>query len=258
MSEINLFSLNYASLSTTVTSSTSDDAFFPSDNIKDPRSTKIYRSQVGTTTASVVFDFLNIEDVDSILIKGSNISPKGFTGNITIEANATDSWGAPAFTTTLTYSSEFNFGFKLLTTIESYRFWRITGTSDSYVEFSKIFIGQKTNIGRNIDFDWRYTDDDISKFKKNRYQQRFTDKIAFQKKIRGNFSLLNKTQFTTLSDLYLDHGTTEPLWVMVDPDAVITDNAEKFAGMFYFDRDLQYTNLAFQLFNTTLTLSEAM
>ena len=60
MSDINLFSLNYATLPETEVTTDSLDEFFPPSNIKDDRSTKVYRSQEGTTTASVIFDLKNI------------------------------------------------------------------------------------------------------------------------------------------------------------------------------------------------------
>ena len=138
--KVKLVYLNLVDQDATIITASTEDAFYPASNLKDPRTTKKFRTTA--TSGNVVFDFITTEAVDTIMVRGDALSGRGFTGTLTVEANATDSWGSPAYTSTLTFSDDNNIGFNVLTSDESYRYWRIVGSGTSYLELSNICIGK--------------------------------------------------------------------------------------------------------------------
>ena len=256
----NFFSFNLVTARGTELSSTSNDAFYPVENIQHDHTTKVYRSQIGVNTASVTFDFKTIEPVDSIVIAPSSVDGWGFSGAMTIEANGTANFSSPAFTTTLTPNYDFNLGIKELGSVQSYRFWRITASGvGDYVEFSKIFIGSKLTLANNnIDFGWSFQLRDNSAIVTNRYRQRFIDTINTEKVISASYKLLDISEVETLMGMFDDHGVHKPFFMVVDNSESIITNKERFAGYFYFDTSPTILNNSFALYDATIKLGEGL
>jgi len=258
MSNIKFFNFNLVTQDTTTTNATSENALFPTENTKDPRTTKGWRSATGTNSASITFDFKTIEAVDSVLIKGDHLQGFGFS-TIVIEGNSTSDFSSPAFTNSLLIPNfEFNFGFVTFTA-ESHRFWRLTiSGGGAFVELNNVFIGSFVQMAdNNIDFGWTFLDDDLSKIQRNRYNQLFIDKITRQRSINGaKIKLMNKTEVDQLLGIYDFNGTTEPIWVIVDESEIIINDFERFAGPFYMVNKPEIINSAFSLYDTTLNLRE--
>jgi hypothetical protein len=257
MSNVKFLSLNLCTQPTTVITASTAESFYPASNLKDPRTTKKFRSTA--SSANIVFDFITAEIINTIAIKADSLGAGfGFTGDLTLELNATDSWGSPAFTIDITPSELHNIGYETFANQE-YRFARLVATGSSYVELSNIFIGQYTQLANNnIDFGWSYVNTDLSRITKNTYGQKFIDQKNFQKEISASFKLLNVTEFTTISDLYDLHGKTEPIWFIVDEGETIVDARERFINQFYFNGDLVFKNSAYGLYDTSFALEEVI
>jgi hypothetical protein len=245
---------NLVDKDTTLLTASDEDAFYPVENIQDARSTKVFRST--TASASVVFDFITTEEVDLICVRPNIRTGFGFNGSLTIEANATDNWGAPAFSTTLTPNTEFNFGYLNLASAESYRFWRITGTGTSYLELSNIFFGQKIQAGKNISFNWTYNNTDNSKLTKNKWGDVFIDSYGSLQNINGEIKLLTSTEREAINEHFNFVGKTKPFVVIMDNQELFSTDSEEFAGFFRFKARPGFTNLAFGYFNTKIQLIE--
>ena len=220
-----------------------ENAFFPASNLRDYRSTKTWRTPDGTLTGIVTFDFKTAEVVDSIIVVGDKLRGLGFT-SMTVEANITDSWGAPAFSTTLTPDAEYNFGYKdLSATNPEYRFWRVTISGGSpFVELSHLFIGREVAVGRSVNLNWSFQNNDKSSVTTNRSGQRFIDIRNKQKEIRVGYSVLSKTEYAILQNAIDENGESVPFWIIMDPDEKISDNKGRFAGPFFLDRVPQVKN----------------
>lgn len=252
------FDYNLVTQSTTSITAGSENAQFPASNIADPRATKVFRSETGTLTTNIVFDFITTESVDSVLMKGHHLDGFGFTGNVTIEANATDVWTSPSFSTTMTVDHNFNFAY-LGFSAESYRYWRITATAASgYLEIGKVFIGSKTELAsNNIDYGWSIEERDLSRVQQNKYGQRFIDEITTQKIFKGSISLLDKTDLDTMYGIFDNVGINKPVWLIVDSTEGIVNNLERFAMYGYFDKIPAVKNNAYSLYDMSLQISEA-
>lgn len=231
MSFVKFFPFNLVRESTTEILPDDTDAFFPASNLKSHLLTKVYRTPSGITDLGITFDFKTTEDIDAVLIK-SSMEGHGFTGDLVIKANPTNAnWGSPAFQTTLTPSQEFGVGFATFTE-ESYRFWRIEASrpGEDYVEISKIFIGKHVGLTtNNINFGWRFKLNDQSKFRRNRYGDRYIDKISVKKAaISAGFTLLNVEETKVLLDMFNTNGETEPIWFITDIEAAFSDDPHRY------------------------------
>ena len=178
----------------------SNDAQFPSENIKDDRRTKVFRSI--SNSCNIVFDFGTVSDIDSIAIVDSNIDQIGFT-TATIELNNTNSWGSPPVSQALTIDSlngwvNFNWS-----TVQSYRFARLVlDNGANPVEVSKVFIG-KSNYMESVCFTYpmRYSQNNRATVQTNRYGQKFFDEISTQKLVSGTIPSLNKDEMDMILEI---------------------------------------------------------
>jgi len=242
-------------LDATLTPST-ENAQYPVENMQDARTTKVFRSTAAS--ANVVVDFGSAKSVDTIAFKASSTGSIGWTGNLTLEMNATDSWGAPSFTTTITPNTTFNIGYKNFAT-QTYRYARLVATGSSYVEFSNFFLGAFTQLADNsIDFGWSHSFNDLTKGSFNRYGQGFFDENLKQMDLSASFKYLNKTELATIQDMFLYHGISKPIWIVVDEDESIVDAKERFINQFTVQGSPDFKNGAFGLYDTSFKLIEVM
>ena len=141
---------------------------------------------------------------------------------ITLEFNATNTWGSPAATETIQFSDIHGLGFKEFLT-HSYRFCRVVMTSTlGYCEISNLFIGKKLNINRSVSFSWTYKDDELSIKKSNRYGQVFTDVITRQKTISAALRLLDKNQLAEFYKAYDYCGESKPFFIRLGRSPIVT------------------------------------
>jgi hypothetical protein len=237
-------------------SASTENALFPFSNLQDPRRTKVFRST--TNADSIVFDFGETSEVNSVLLVDS---PRDGFGVITatLELNGTDSWGAPAYSTSITLNAVHGLGFKEFTT-QNYRFARIVLTSTlGYCELAKIFIGKEITFTNNmgIDLGWTYQDKELSTVKENRYGQKFVDVIARQKQFAFSIRSMDKTELDQMLEIYDEKGSTKPFFVRIGDNSMINDS-DRFSGMVYLTAIPQITNKSFGLYDMSMNLEEAM
>lgn len=253
------FWFNLVDQVTTVITGANPNAQFPANNLKDKRSTKIYRSTTASDT--VTFDFITTEPVDAILVRGHLLSGFGFSV-LTIKASATDSaaaWAAPAFSTTLTPNHEHNFGFTSLPSTESYRFWRVEGAGSLFFELADIYIGASFQMERNIGNQFTVENRDLSSFSRNRYHQKFTDILNDKLVIKGNINLLKKDNALYPETLrFFDYvGKHRAFWFILDEDECVVDNNTRYSGKFEFDKKPVPKHAIKGIYNTSVRMEES-
>jgi hypothetical protein len=251
MSDLKFFAVNLVDQASMTGTNTNSQ--FPLSNLQDSRRTKVYRST--TNSDSVVFDFQESSLIDSVIIVDN---PRdGFSlSTITLELNGTNSWGAPAFTQSLTFSTDFGVGVNLFTE-QSYRYARIVMTSVAgYCELPKIFIGKSIDLGRCQNVGWTFKNDSISKITKNRYEQKFIDVIGTKKEANLSLSLLDKDQLDQVFEVYDQCSVTKPLFVQYTNNQMVNDS-NRYSGMYYLKSEPQITNTIFGRFALSLNIEEA-
>jgi len=239
----------------TITGSTSN-AQFPASNIAEDFRTKVWRST--SNSDNVVFDLGSIEPVDYLAIADNWQSGFGVS-TITVEANATDSWGAPSFSTTLTFSSTFGVGLKSITE-QSYRYWRFVVTSTlGYCELSNIFIGKAVDITTNgVDYNWSYLNADLKKVSTSRYGQEFIDDMGQRKELNGlSMKVVDTTELDQFFEVFDERRTIKPFFIdFADENNVISNDSNRFSGIYKFKNEPEITNVSSGFWNTTFSLKE--
>jgi hypothetical protein len=239
-------------------SASTENAQFSLNNIKHDFRTKVYRST--SNSDSVVFDLGSIEDVDHVAICDNWKDGFGVTA-VTIEANATDSWSSPSFSTSMTLDSTFGISIKELSSEQSYRFWRLVLTSTlGYCELSHVFIGKATQITTNgISYGWGYLNKDMKKTGTSRYGQEFTDVIGKRKELTGlSIKVANTTEIDKIFEVFDDRGTVNPFYaVMGDGTNTIISNENRLNGIYKFTTEPRFINpTAPGLYDITFSLRE--
>lgn len=240
----------------TIITPSTEDAFYPASNLKDPRTTKKFRTTA--TSGNVVFDFITVEEVDTIIVRGDALLGRGFNSTLTIEANATDSWGAPAYSTTLSFDDNFNIGSKVLASSETYRFWRVSGSGSSFLELSNICLGKSFIPGRNMTNAFKYEEVDRSSVKSNDFGQKFFTEKNRQDRMDIDFKFLTKTQVNEFMTMFDAVGTTKPIWVIPDNAAFFSPDRDRFSSQFYLRRVPRYNHSIKGLYNLSLSLEEVI
>lgn len=238
-------------------SSSTENALFPLNNLKDPRRTKVFRSTSNSDT--VFLDFQQTSDIDSLFVVSNPFDGFGVS-TIAIDLNATNTWGAPAYSDTVTWSTVHGVGYNEFTATQAYRFARLSLTSTlGYCELSKIFIGKKISLlnDRSINYGWSYQSRDNSKIQENRYGQKFSDVINRQRVFEISFSNINKDQLDQIFEIYDDKGLTKPFYIRIGCDEMINEK-RRFAGMVYLNSIPQITNRFFNNYSLSMSLEEAM
>lgn len=241
-----------------IISASTENSLFPASNIQHDFRTKVFRST--SNSDSVVFDLGSIEDVDHVAICDNWQDGFGVTA-VTIEANATDSWGAPAFSTTMTLDTTFGVSIKALSSTQSYRYWRLVLTSTlGYCELSHVFIGKASSVSTNgVSYGWSYRNNDLKNTSRSRYGQEFIDAITTQKELSNlSFKVMNTTEIDKIFEVYDNRGTTKPLYVKVGDDTnTIISNEDRFNGLYKITSAPSVSNpSAFGLYDVTLSVRE--
>jgi len=247
---------NLVDQSSTDITASSENAQFPAANIKEPFSTKVFRSQDTTSAVNVVFDFKTTENVDTIMFRPNQKTGWGHVGDLTIEANFIDSWASPPYSTTITPDYDYSFASLLLDTAETYRFWRISGTGSPYFELSNIFIGERFDPSKNIQLGWSYDRKDLSKKSSNLNGQTFITQYESKVSIQADIKVLTSSEFELLNQNVNYVGISKPVWQIIDPENKFTTDEDLFSGVYYFKNRPKFSNIAFGYFDTRFELEE--
>jgi hypothetical protein len=231
----------------------SENAQFPLNNITDPRTSKVFRTN--SSSDNIVFDFQETSEIDSFFIVGDKRNGLGIHA-ITLEFNHLNEWAAPAESVAVTIDAEYNSGFTEFP-VKEYRFCRMVMTSTlPYCEIANIFLGNRLNLGRSINFNWSLKDNELSTKQVNRYGQIFSDIIGKQRTISAALSLLDKDQLDKINYMIDFYGESRPFFVRIGCDNMVNNNL-RFSGMFYFNDSPQISNPYFGRYNLSFTLNEA-
>jgi hypothetical protein len=236
----------------TLTAST-ENASFPIENIKDYRRSKVFRST--TNSDNIVFDFNETSDVNAVFLIADKRNGFGFS-TVTLQFNATKTWGAPAATESVTFSTAHGVGFAEFTT-RSYRFCRMVITSSlGYCEVSNIFLGVKNAIEKSINFNWNYRDLELVNQKSNRYGQLFSDIILRRKVINFALTNIDKDDLDAFLEAYDFCGESRPLFIRIGDSGMVNDY-RRFSGMFFFQDIPAISNPNFNKYSLSAVVIEA-
>lgn len=241
-----------------LTASTSN-AQYPVSNLQHDFRTKAWRST--SNSDNIVFDLGSTEDVDHVAIADNWKNGFG-VATVTIEANATDSWGAPAFSTTLTFDTTFGIGIKDLGGTQSYRYWRLVLTSSlAYCELAYVFIGKADDVTTNsIDYGFSYMNDDLKKTSTTRYGQEYIDSYGTRKSLsKLSFKVMNNTEMDVIFSVYDNRRTIKPFVLKIgDGTNFITSDEDRLNGVYKLKKAPSVTSKTVGYWDVVIDVEEQM
>lgn len=252
MCKLTFLSENFVNDATLSVITGATDAQFPADNIKDIRTTKVFRSSDNTVELQI--DLLVTQAIDAFAIVGSSTDGLGFSSVTLYGSGSTDFSGSTPITVDL--NAENNIGFKFFTEA-SFRFWKLefTGTG-SYTEVANIFLGKKDQFTENSLSlgSFRYLNRDTSIIRNNDFEQPFIDLRARNKELRGTMQHMNRSEFDLINEIQNRHGKSIPLWVFADPSGESATDGEFLFSMYCRFTIMRVISMSgFGLYNVSMT-----
>ena len=204
----------------TVTASSSSASELGAANVVDPQPSKVWRS-TGDTAEWVKFDLGSAKQITCIGLFNFNFT-SGAT--VTLQANASDSWGAPSYSQALTIAADSDsVVLKRLVYFldQTYRWWRITiadaSNPDGYVEIGRVAAGQYYAPTRNIQEQYRYQGQDPSE--RERLPGAWSPSVsrARYRTADVSFPFANQTQADKFWAIFDKVGNETPIILSVEP-----------------------------------------
>lgn len=119
-------------------------ATLPVANLADPVRSKVWRAPSATGTQTLKAKLGAAYAIGGLALVGSNITTDS---TITIQANSSDSWGSPAFTSSITPWDAGDSGVMVVYfgAAQTYQWWRVMVTNmtnpDGYIEIGVVVLG---------------------------------------------------------------------------------------------------------------------
>jgi hypothetical protein len=229
---------------------------FPVSNIKDDRSTKLFRTNTNADT--LVIDLGSAVAIDAFCLVGSSITGLGISA-LTVEMNSSNSWTTPAVTQAITLDSEFNWGSYEWASPQTYRYVRLILTSTlGYCELSNIFIGGVlTPANQDFSYPLTYRENDLSKISENRYGQKFVDNICKQRELSGKMENLYPSELEYMLNWIDTLSVTKPLFLKLDSSSIFSD-ANRANGRYYLKSIPKMTYELGNLWSLSFDFEEAL
>jgi len=195
----------------TITASTENPDYDFTTAFNDDRLSRVGRT-VSDTSQTIIFDLLTAVAVSKVMIEKHNFS-SGVT--LTLEANATNVWTSPSYTTSLTYSADYVY--KDLTANQTYRYWRLSvsdaSNPDDYIEISKVFLG--THIAVYMDTAMVLDYDSNSSVSKSVSGQVYGNRQLQYKKAKFNLSDITPANRILLKSFWNVVDIVKPFWLII-------------------------------------------
>jgi hypothetical protein len=209
-----------------------ENSQFPVLNLKDYRRSKVFRSL--TNHSEIIFDFGEAVDINSFMVVSNPKLGFGFS-QIKIELNVANGWATPLVSQIVVTDDQFQVGSFEFDQTYNVRYARIVldNASQSFCELANIFIGMYQDLGV-IDFDYplEYKNRTNVEVSRNRYNQKFMDKINKQKFIGGSLKNLTKEEMESVFEIIDYADTVKPVWLRIDSDNIAV-NPNRLNGCFF-------------------------
>ena len=229
---------------------------FPLDNIKNQATAVKFRSQENSVV--IVFDMQQTRAIDTFAIHGDTNNDFGLT-TVSIKTSLTTDFTG-ATTIPIPVSAENIMGYEYFTeTSPRYVEVTLTGTG-SFAEVSNVYIGKRIELlQQNLSISsFAYGQTDKSSVSENRYGQRFIDKRNKIKYLEGNIEFAIKSEQETLDEMFIRHGKSEPLWMIVDKDSLgMNDGQYKLTVYGYLPDRPEWSASGGQTYNATIRVTQA-
>lgn len=210
------------------------------ENLQNPLVDLTYRSTDDDNNQWIKFDCGAAVAVNCVALINHNLSTAA--NNLIIEANATDSWGAPSFTATVSAweSGVTDCGTKTivrkiyLSATQTYRYWRIRpqeggSNPDGYIEIGRIMAGVYFESPVMMNYGWTQKRADLSTKKKlGSYSS--TNRLYKQNQVNFGVEFVSDADRKTFFTMFEAVGISEAIVVCFDQSAAQNRSDFTFYG----------------------------
>lgn len=156
------------SVSGVVITPDSEATLYPKTNLYNYNPASVFRTVDAASAHNIVFDFGVATTIDTLAIANPNFRT---SATVTIQANATNAWGAPSFSETVTLSGlgtdpPFYNLFHKLSSSQNFRYFRLLisdiGNPDGYYEMGEVWLGVRVTPSQDWEISWSQNFPDVN------------------------------------------------------------------------------------------------
>lgn len=210
------------------------------------------------TEEHVTFDLKTTEEIDSVvLLWGNGRNILSSDAEVFIQASATANFEGTIFNTQIPIDNKRDNASLYLAEPVSYRFWRVlikdANNPNQYVNLGVVILGKGMKLDPDNGFE--FVDEDGSEITRASFGHEYADKFPIMTRLDFNLSLMPSEEATRLAEIYRRVGTTDPVFVCMDPEEVVFD-AHQFSIYGKFGSTLPRRHRFFDVFDTGLSIRE--
>ena len=221
----------------TITGSSQANADLVPANVVHDHVSKMWRT-TGKASENIVFDLGTATKITVFSMFTFNLTA---SATVTLQANASNSWGSPSYSQALTIATNSD-GTVLQRIVyfldQTYRYWRVTladsGNAASYLQIGRIAAGEYYELTRNINQNFNITMYDPSEGDRVPGRQTFFRNRNRYRRATVKYNLQSQAQTDKLSAIMLKTGNSRPLVLALDP----TDRPSKDSMYCYLETPL--------------------
>lgn len=191
-------------LASSITSYT-DVIGFEVTKIQNDQLTSYWRTSTATAQ-TVVFDIGSGVSLNTVGVLGHNIAT---ATTVTIQANATNSWGSPSVSQVITWNSKIMLYF--FASLQTYRYWRFLFGSQGTLQIGKLWLSSYLTIDPSALLDFKVTKKDGSLTTKGKGKQKFSVIGSTWRKFSLTFPRTPNALIDSLEDMYDVTGQYNPV-----------------------------------------------
>ena len=221
----------------TITGSSQANTDLVPANVVHDHVSKMWRT-TGKASENIVFALGSAKKITCFSMFTFNLTA---SATVTLQANASNSWGSPSYSQALTIATDAD-GAVLPRSVyfldQTYRYWRVTladsGNSDSYLQIGRMAAGEYYELTRNINQNFNLTMFDPSEGDRVPGRQTFFRNRNRYRRATVRYNLQSQTQTDKLSAIMLKTGNSRPIVLALDP----TDRPSKDSMYCYLETPL--------------------
>lgn len=192
-----LFYTNRIDAEGVVITATSEVDTLPAENVADEFRKRVWRTGTSSALEAVVFDLGSAKAVTAVILLDHTLTSGDSL--IKVQGHTSDSWGAPAFSQTLTHAADI---IAAVFASQTYRYWRVTFTKSSAGEsrdIGRIFLGTYDETDEAPDYDGLQTSpDDLSRRQTTIGGQEYVELIEQREVVKCDFTHISNTMKAAL------------------------------------------------------------
>lgn len=213
----------------TITGSSEASTDLADDNVVNNAPGRVWRT-TGNTSENIVFDLGSAQTITCFALFNFNLT-SGAT--VTLQANASDSWGSPSYSQALTIAtdSDSNVIKRLVyfPSTSTYQYWRLliadASNTDGYIEIGRIVAGQYYEPSRNIIDGFSITPDDPSDVADVGGVYTEANELTKFRTAVVSFAEIDRTQREKFETIFDKVGRTKPMvWALNPSDYPTKDS----------------------------------